>query len=90
MNLSFQKVTLKSKRKKTNPEKQPTEEHIMSTATQDPHRDPRVVFDVREIPGRVQYTFYKGVPTLWEGMLRTIEQVLASHKEVAEGTGDAL
>ena len=44
----------------------------------------------REIPGRVQYTFYKGVPTLWEGMLRTTEQVLASHKEVAEGTGDAL
>jgi uncharacterized protein (DUF2249 family) len=27
----------------------------MSTATQDPHRDPRVVFDVREIPGRVKH-----------------------------------
>ena len=29
----------------------------------------------RELPGRVEYTFYRGVPTLWQGTLRTQTEI---------------
>ncbi len=34
----------------------------------------------REIPGRVMYTFFGGVPTLWEGALRSLDDIREESK----------
>ncbi|MFT0847115.1 dihydroorotase [Actinomycetaceae bacterium L2_0104] len=44
----------------------------------------------REITGRVLYTFFKGVPTLWNGELRSPEHISTDRSSISvEGTGDA-
>ncbi len=44
----------------------------------------------REVTGRVLYTFFRGVPTLWEGELRNHKEISADRaRVVADGTGDA-
>ncbi|MBE6483500.1 MAG: dihydroorotase [Actinomycetaceae bacterium] len=34
----------------------------------------------RELPGRIMYTFYRGVPTVWDGQLRGREEIAAERE----------
>ena len=38
----------------------------------------------RTLRGKVSYTFYRGVPTLWEGQLRSREDITAEREDIVK------